>query len=420
MTEKILVTSALNGTELLRSMALRRKNSFAFRVLTPAALAETALIRYGCLPEGKRVRANEQQFVIGGVMQQVDYFKGVFSLRDAMNLTDILNEIRLRFAAEESSGLHQALPSGEFADKNCALLEVYDLYTSWLSENSRVDDICLIRTALEQADGMDAEFLTLEEFDLSPLETALVDRLSGGKVRKVTLQELFGTQASEHLRMDSLTEAYGPVNEVDRIIKDIYGSGVPLDRCVVAVTDPAVYGQLFYDAAMEKGIPVAFGCGISVANTNPAGLLSLWEQWNGTGFRGVDALQAMLNSGTFDRSVLLDLLNQSRTEEDGQVSLRRLTELAGGMRLEPNPQINEQRINAWEKTLSESAEDLKWVQALRFLGQELGLPCDVFVKKYANIRKHPTGGPLDKAALNAIMDVLGLYRQSRQYPGNCW
>lgn len=414
MREKKLVSSAINGTELLRSMALREKNSFAFRVLPATALAETALVRCGKMPDAKRVRANEQQFVVGELMRRVSYFSGAFSFPDAVNLTETLNDMRLRFAVDESDGLHKALVRGEFADKNAGLLEVYDLYIRWMSDNLRIDDIGLIRYAIDQAGEMDAEFLVSAEFPLSPLEMELVSRLSGGKVRTILLQELFDVQPSFSLRTDSVTEVYGAVNEVDQLIKDVYASGAPLDRCVVAVTDSAVYGQLFYDAAMEKGVPIAFGCGIAVTNTRPAELLSLWNQWNGAGFHGMDALQDMLYSDAFDRAVLLDLLNQGRTEEEGMVSLRRLTELAGSMRLEPDEQINAQRIDAWEKTLSESAEDLRWVRALHCLGRELGLSCDRFLKKYSNIRKHTVGGPLDKSALNAILDVLTL---TKRFPG---
>ena len=414
MAERFLVTSVLNGTELQRSMALRGRNSFAFRVMPSAALAETALIRCGKVPEGKLVRLNEQQFVIGSLMRRVEYFSGAFSFADAVRLTETLNAMRLRFVSDESAGLRGALSMGEFPDKNGALLEVYSLYMGWLAENGRYDDICLIRCAKEQAAVIDAEFFALDLSELSPLEKALVMRVSGGKCVSISLRELYGGQPSDALRLDSLTEVYGSVNETDRLIKDIYESGVPLDRCVVAVTDPAVYGQLFYDVAMEKGVPVAFGCGVSVTDSGPAGLLSLWKKWNETGFHGVDALQAMIYSDTFDRSVLNELLNQGRTEEEGQVPLRRLTELAGSMRLEPDAQINENRIDAWEKTLSESSEDLRMVEPLRRLGRELGLPCDAFLKKYANIRKHVFGGPLDKSALNAILDALSLVRR---FPG---
>ena len=414
MTEKFLVTSDLNGTELLRSLALRGISTFAFRVVSAAELAETALIRCGRLPEGKRMRLSEQRFVTGALMQRAEYFARAFSFGDAGRLTDTLNSMRLRFAADEARGLREALPKGEFADKNAALLEVYELYNRWLEENGRFDDVCLIRFAAEHADGMDAEILIPAEFPLTPLEEALAARLSGGKHRAVSLQEIYGTEPSGALRLDSLTEVYGPVNEADRVIRDICDSGAPPDRCVVAVTDPAVYGQLFYDMAMEKGIPAALCCGIPVSNTRPAGLLSLWEKWNGAGFRGVDALQAMVFSDTFNYPALAEEVNRGGTGEDGPVSLRRLTELAGGMRFGPDAEANESRISAWEKTLSESSEELRLVEPLRRLGRELGVPCDRFLKKYAGIRIHPAAGALDRLALSAILDTLDL---AGRYPG---
>lgn len=159
MTERILISSMINGTELLRSLALRQENSFAFRVLSPAALAETALIRCGMLPKEKRLRLDEQRVIIGGLMQQAgSYFAGVFSFQDAANLTDALNEIRLRVIENEAMVLHDRLLLGEFKDKNTALLEIYDQYTDLLRKESRLDDIGLIRFALSQAAGMPLSF----------------------------------------------------------------------------------------------------------------------------------------------------------------------------------------------------------------------------------------------------------------------
>lgn len=421
MTEKILVSTLINETELLRSLALRRTNSFAFRVLSPVALAETALIRCGKFPVEKRMRLDEQrvfigksmqQVVIGESMQQVEsYFSEALSFLDATNLTDALNGMRLRIAKNEAEPLHETLSQGKFKDKNEALLKVYNRYTELLREERRVDDIGLIRLALAQASELDAEILVLREFALSPLEEVLVSRLSGGRQRTVSIQELFGVQPSKALRADSFTEAYGAVNEVDQLIKDIYTQRVPLDKSVVVVTAPTIYGQLFYELAMEKGIPVTFGCGIPIGNTRPANLLTLWTKWSDAGFCGADALHDMVYSDSFDLTALTNLLNQGRKEEKGSVSLKRLIELAGGLRLGPDVQANEQRIAAWQETLSESSEDLQLAEALRRLGRELTLPCADFLKKYAFIRPHEIGGPLDRSGLCAILDVLDLARR---------
>ena len=415
MIEKMLVTSEINGSELLRSLTLRGKNLFGFRIMTPVSLAETALIRCADMPDRRRMKPEEQPFIILRLMRQVaGYFAGISSLQDAINLSAAMNSIRLRFETNESEELHQVLPNGEFPDKNAALLEIYDRYMAWLTENGVIDDIGLMRYALDRACTLDAELLFLEEFEISPLEKALVSHLSGGMYQKTSLQELFGTQPSSDLRIDSLTEVYGAVNEVDQLIKDIYDRQIPLDRCVVAVTDARAYGRLFYELAVEKGIPAALGMGISVADTRPAGLLNLWTQWNGIGFHGVDALQAMIYSDSFDRSIMLVLLNEGRTEDEGPVSLRRLTELAGKLRLEQDRYVNEQRIAAWRETLSDASEDLKWVDALKTFGRELALSCSAFLMKYVSLRQHPVGGPLDKSALRAIVDMLDM---ETRFPG---
>ena len=145
MTERFLVTSDLNGTELLRSLALRGISTFAFRVVSAAELAETALIRCGRLPEGKRMRLSEQRFVTGALMQRAEYFARAFSFGDAVRLTDTLNSMRLRFAADEARGLREALPKGEFADKNAApqVSEVQCTYSTLATPSARPPTMAL-------------------------------------------------------------------------------------------------------------------------------------------------------------------------------------------------------------------------------------------------------------------------------------
>ena len=80
--------------------------------------------------------------------------------------------------------------------------------------------------------------------------------------------------------------------------------------CSVAVTDPGTYGQLFFDYALIYDIPITFGCGVPIINSNPAKLLSLYYQWTTTGFFGADALKKMLFSKVFNRSKLMELFSE--------------------------------------------------------------------------------------------------------------
>ena len=415
MRETILVASTLNASELMRSMALRRKNLFAFRVMSPSKLAETALIRCGKLPTQRRIQPDEQSFLLYRIMLDVsDFFAGISSLQDANNLTNAINGMRLRFEADEAGGLHRALPQGEFPDKNNALLDVYDRYIAKLQQDGLMDDIGLIRCALADAEALDAELVLLREFPPAPLEQALVSHLSGGRFRTVSLQELLGLPSSRDIRVDSLTEAYGAVNEVDQLIRDLYEGQQPLDRCVVAVTAPATYGQFFFELAAERGIPISLNIGVPIVNTLPAGLLALWARWCGAGFFGTDALQAMVFSDTFDRTQLMNLLNEGRNEDEGPVSQRQLIKMAGSLRLGLDPEVNRKRVEAWRETLSDSSEELKLADPLQRLGQELALPCSAFLKKYAFKRLDSVGGPLDQSALRTIVSILDL---DRRFPG---
>ena len=144
---------------------------------------------------------------------------------------------------------------------------------------------------------MDSESLILEEYPLNPLETALISKLSGGQFSSVSIHQLYSAPTAKAMTA-CFWNCYGAPNEMETILADIY-SGKKLDQCTVAVTDPQVYGQLFFDYALIYNLPVTFGCGIPVTNSNPARLLMLYYRWLTSGFFGVDALKEMLSSEAF-------------------------------------------------------------------------------------------------------------------------
>ncbi|MBQ6442872.1 MAG: hypothetical protein IJJ13_09840 [Lachnospiraceae bacterium] len=79
------------------------------------------------------------------------------------------------------------------------------------------------------------------------------------------------------------------------ILTDIYAEKC-LDKGVIAVTDARTYSQIFFDQAINRTLPIIFGCGIPITNSDPAKLLDLYNKWMTTGLFSAASLAALLSS----------------------------------------------------------------------------------------------------------------------------
>ncbi len=427
MREKIILAPGLNGKELIGSLALHGVNCIGVRVCGAAELARLALMRSGISIAEDFVSAREEAALTAEAVAGEPYFEKA-SFSDIREITAAIRRMRrLVTARDEEKVLREKLPSGIFREKNEALLHVCQRYLSILASRKAVDAVSLIRRAACESAAVDADFFTLKEYPPDPLEKTLLRRVSGGAVTETDLRELFGKE-SRPLRIGSIRECYGAPNEVESILADIY-AGKPLDRCTVAVTDPLTYGQLFFDYALLYGIPVTFGCGIPIINSNPARLLTLYHRWTTGGFYGAAAIGALLSSPAFDREKLIERF----PERDAEFRWSTFYEVLGNLRLTNDPAVNKARIAAFGKATEEelalvSGEDAKeygnirrkrsCIPCLEIMGRELGLPAEDFISRYACIRRGSDSNAdrllmmLDIAASRAIYDELKVIRGS--------
>ena len=434
MKERIVLAPGLNGNELARSLALHGVNCIGLRICGSAELARLALMRSGVSIAEDFVSAKEETGMIAEAVTGEPYF-GKASFSDIRKITSAVRQMRSLIAsvneADEEMALERILSQGIFKEKNMALLHVYRKYKDILSECSTVDAVSLIRMAAEKSKVIDAEFLTLKEYPLSPLETVLLDRISGGTASETGIHELFGvTEGRVHT--SGIKNCYGAPNEVESILEEIY-SGKQLDRCTVAVTDGGTYSQLFFDYALLYDIPVTFGCGIPIANSNPARLLALYYNWITGGFFGAEALNEMISSKAFNRT---KLFNQFPEQEDG-FSRSTFFDVLGSLRLTNDRETNAKRIEDFRKTVNEEAaltgedsRDYKEIQrklmsipCLEIAAEELSLPAEEFISKYAYIRKGSETNAdqlimmLDITSARAIYEELRVIRSSDAWQG---
>lgn len=396
MKQRIILALGLNGNELIKNLALHGVNCFNTKIVGAGELARIALMRSGITISEYFLDSNDELSIIAKAVEGDTYFDKNTSYADLCNLDSAIKRMRCLIAEQdEYSSLKEILSKGTFTEKNNALFKVYERYMQIIEENNYIDAVSLIRKAIAECNSIDAEFIVLEEYPINPLATELLKKLSGGKYSCVCIKSLFNA-ADAPLKISSFKNCYGTSNEVETILSDIY-SGKKLDECTVAVTNPSIYGQLFFDYALIYDIPMTFGCGIPIINSNPAKLLSLYYQWTTTGFFGADALKKMIFSKCFNRARLMESLPEPEEGFRWSSFYRYL----GDICFTDNKAENHEKFEAFCKAVKEEepyipkdeskeyAEYCRKVMCIPFLevmADELALPAENYISKYAYIR----------------------------------
>ena len=283
------------------------------------------------------------------------------------------------------------------------------------AEDNRIDSIGLVRKAIKKAGIISrAEFRTLREYPLLPVEAALIDAVSGGNYVETTLACLCDKCDKEEKALSdiTITEGYGRINEAEDIITDIYSKGIALDQCVIACADTSSYSQLFYDLACRYDIPVSYGSGVPILDSNPARLLKLIYEWSTTGYYGIDALRNILSSDAFDRSEFEKTLGLD--DGLGRRDAEELVKMAGSIRLSFDDAVNRQRLADLKKVLGDDykLQVFGWTEKL---AGELSQGCAAFLSKYVLIRAASSGrvtesaGRIDQSAIRVITGALQSY-----------
>ena len=350
MKETIVFAPGASGTEFIRSLTRFGRNTLSVRFVGSVELARIALVRSGMAITSVFLPRKDEPSVIDSFLREIPYFENA-SFSDAESMASAFYSLRSLIPEEEGKEIHTLLSIGEFPEKNKALLSAYDRYMDKLSESGRIDTIGLIRKAMSEAEAIGVDILILKEYPLSPLEKALAEKLSGGKVQESSMTDLFRAEPKP-LRGAVFSECYGSSNEVRDILSFIYRNNIPLDHCTVAVAETIGYAELFHDLSVEYDIPMSFGCGLPITVSNPARLLKLYHTWNTSGYRGIDALSALIMSEAFDRRHLQEVLPGGR--QISRSGWKEIIGAAGSLRLSANASTNRQKLADYASALEQS------------------------------------------------------------------
>ena len=418
MNQRFILVPGLNGNELTKNLALRGVNCFNTKVVGVGELARIALMLSGITISEEFLDKNEEMAIVAEAIKDIDYF-GNTSFSDVGSIVSAIQKMRCFVPDLDESGvIRERLTFSNviFTEKNNALLSVYERYMQVLKDKNCIDSVLLIRKAIAECSPIDAEFVTLEEYPLNPLQNALLQKVSGGNATKTSIDALFGA-SDVPIKIAGYKNCYGASNEVETVLADIY-AGKKCDECTVVLTDSVTYGQLFFDYALLYDIPMTFGSGIPIINSNPAKLLFLYYNWRTNGFYGATAVKDILSGDAFDKSKL----DEELPEAPEGFSWGTFYEVLGQIRFTDNEITNIERLEKFKTALAEDIalvdkNDLKacktvhlkelCISYLEVMAKEFALDPVEFIKKYSRIRiDNPLLFKLDTAAVKAIEDQL--------------
>ena len=111
MKERIILSPALNGNELLKNLALHGVNCINTRVVSGPELARIALMHSGKTVTETFIDSRDEVAIVAEVVKDVPYFKTT-SYSDVRNLASAIKRMRCLVASgDEASVLKETLLS---------------------------------------------------------------------------------------------------------------------------------------------------------------------------------------------------------------------------------------------------------------------------------------------------------------------
>lgn len=407
--ESHILAPGLNESELMKSLGVHGHTCFNLHIDNGISLAKEALLRTGIAITQHVITMDEELVLFAQSLQGIRYFNTI-KYTDIKRIISAVRAMRTMIGAgEESTQIREKLGKGIFQEKNRALLQVYETYIQLLEARQWTDTIGIMRWAIAECDEWEQPITVLEEYPLTPLERALAEKLSGGAVRTIPFRALYQAE-QKPTKLASISMCYGMANEVEMILQEIYETKA-LDQCTVALADYNSYSQIIYDYSVSHAIPVTFGRGVSITNTVPAMLLRKYEHWISDGFFNAASLCEMFRYPFFNQDAWLKKIGYFPENEEEWVidndTGREVAEFyasVGRCRFTNDAETNQRRICGQRHALElesylhtgaditegdclELQEKKAHLQILEKVAEELALPVEEFIARYARVRQ---------------------------------
>ena len=186
MQEKVILTPSLEGTDYLKSLAAFNKDpklTFGVRIFHSLELAKYLMQLNGVSCDKKFITDVVLAAKLYKLVKNIPYFEKS-SFEDVHNLLKSVNDLRRCIPFDESKEIEDRLPRDLFKKKNEAIISFYHLMINLMNEENIIDEIGLIRYAMDKCEPVDhIEFIRYEEFVYTNLDIALINKAAGKEVK---------------------------------------------------------------------------------------------------------------------------------------------------------------------------------------------------------------------------------------------
>lgn len=424
MNHKIVLTPSISGSDYLKALAglnVDPKLTFGVRYFTDLELAKYMMQYSGVLCERKFITNLCLAARLYKGVKEIDYFKE-YSFTDVYNLLQSVNNLRKCIAYNEPQEIKKLLNVDSFKRKNVAIVQFYDLLMTTFEKENLIDEIGLIRYALDNASTIpNVEFVRYEEFDYQALSIALLNKANGNAVHPT---KLF---VDKKPKIATYTKAYGQNSEIEDILAYIYKNNISFDECLIVAPDTATYEKILTNYQAVLKYPLVVNTGQSINDTNSGRLLGSIISWAKSRYHK-DLLQELIYSQPFNLELfkadieykdedIEAINNQLGLKYYDVLSFELIIETAGNLRLGlTNSKISTKRISEYEnlilKRIQEDSKSniyqrdklvLNYVKKINSIFEK---DLIYFLERYCLINENNKAVELN--ALEKFVDVLSL------------
>ncbi len=355
MQEKIILTPSLEGTDYLKSLAAFNKDpklTFGVRIFHTLELAKYIMQLNGVSCDKKFITDVVLAAKLYKLVKNIPYFEKS-SFEDVFNLLKSVNDLRRCISFDEGKEIEDKLPKDLFKRKNEAIISFYHLMINLMNEENIIDEIGLIRYAIDNCEPVDdIEFIRYEQFIYTNLDIALINKAAGKEVKPTSL-------VGEHQeKISSYTKAFGQTNEIENILAYIYKNNIKFDECLIVASDINTYGKILSNYQATLKFPLVINNGQPIDDTSAGRLFASINTWKNN-HNHLDYLKAIIYSREFNLEQFKKDIHLPDSFDDvnkelelryfDRVSLDKIIETVGNLKL--GFENNDEKFDAYAALL---------------------------------------------------------------------
>ena len=295
--ENIIYSDILNQTELLRTLSKNNIKTLGLRVLNAYDLVLLIKSKL-CLTKSGTYISNEEQDYIYYQLLKPSCFD------DAKNIKNAINSFRDTGCGNTPEELECFLDKS-FKDKKDTTIDAFNKYQRYKFDNKLYDQHDALYELKNKAQKLNIDLTYYFDLQYSRLAVSVFKQFFNVKAEK------FEDLLKREKQSIDIVKCYGKNNEIECLLNALYTKSIPLDKCLVVLTDSGDSTNLI-NKFNEHGIPFTTSLGIPFSHTNVGKLVNKLKQMKENDF-GVDAYKDLFSSSFFNRG---NYINETLNEYD--------------------------------------------------------------------------------------------------------